>query len=72
VERSKRLIQQATGCSSEEAAEAFEESGRRPKRAIVMILLGIGLDEVMKLEAINNGPIVEMIRTYRKEEKGQE
>ena len=72
VERSKRLIQQATGCSPEEAAEAFEESGRRPKRAIVMILLGIGLDEVMKLEAINNGPIVEMIRTYRKEEKGQE
>ena len=28
----KRLIQQATGCSPEEAVEAFEESGRSGRR----------------------------------------
>ncbi len=64
VERSKRLIQQATECSAEEAAAAFEAAERRPKRAIVMILLGIDAAEVKKLEEISNGPISEMIRTY--------
>jgi len=34
VERSKRLIRQATGCSKNEAEAAFIASGRRPKVAI--------------------------------------
>jgi len=33
VERSKRLIRQATGCTPKEAEQAFEEAGRKPKIA---------------------------------------
>lgn len=39
VERSKRIIVEATGCSYEEASEVFEKSHRQTKIAIVMILL---------------------------------
>ena len=69
VERSKRLIQQATGCSADEAAQAFEAANRRPKRAIVMILLGLDASEVIELERITNGPISEMIRIYHEQRK---
>ncbi|MDE1548608.1 N-acetylmuramic acid 6-phosphate etherase [Jeotgalibaca caeni] len=37
-ERSKRIIMQATECSYEEAAAAFQESGKQVKLAIVMLL----------------------------------
>lgn len=45
VERSYRLIRQISGCSREEAERAFEASGRKPKTAIVMALLGVGKEE---------------------------
>ena len=64
VERSKRLIKQATACTYEEAGKAFEASGRRPKLAIVMILLGIDAETARTLEKQSNGPISEMIRLY--------
>lgn len=64
VIRSKRLIQQATDCTDEEAQMAFEASGRKPKIAILMILLGIDADQARALEEETNGPISESIRLY--------
>lgn len=52
VERSKRLIKQAGGCTEREAAQAFAESGKRPKAAIA-------------LEEQSSGPISEMICLYQ-------
>jgi N-acetylmuramic acid 6-phosphate etherase len=49
VERSRRLIRQATGCSKSEADEAFAASGRKPKTAIVMVLLAVGRDQANRL-----------------------
>ncbi len=49
VRRSKRLIGMATGCNRETAAKVFEESGGRPKTAIVMVLLNITKKEAEKL-----------------------
>ncbi|MDR2758988.1 MAG: N-acetylmuramic acid 6-phosphate etherase [Spirochaetaceae bacterium] len=39
--RSLRLIREVTGCSPEKAEEAFSESGKNPKTAIVMVLLSV-------------------------------
>jgi N-acetylmuramic acid 6-phosphate (MurNAc-6-P) etherase len=39
VLRSLNLIREVTGCSAEEAEAAFAASGKRPKVAMVMLLL---------------------------------
>jgi N-acetylmuramic acid 6-phosphate etherase len=57
VVRSKRLIQIATGCDPKTAAQAFEDSDRRPKVAIVMVLLGIARKEAQRLLQANEGRI---------------
>ena len=49
VLRSIRLIREVTGCTEEEAREKFDASGKRPKTAIVMILLKKDRDEAEKL-----------------------
>jgi N-acetylmuramic acid 6-phosphate etherase len=72
VERSKRLIKQATACSYEEASTAFEASGRRPKLAIVMILLGVDAETARSLESQSSGPISEMIRLYHSKKTAQD
>jgi len=64
VERSKRLVRQATGCSKEEAERAFEDSGRRPKIAIIMVLLKVGRAEAERLEREGGGTIAAAIRAY--------
>lgn len=64
VERSKRLIRQATGCSKEEAEQAFAESGRRPKVAIVMVLLKVSAPEAEDLLAHAEGRISEAVQLY--------
>jgi N-acetylmuramic acid 6-phosphate etherase len=64
VERSKRLIRQATGCSSEEAERAFEDSGRKPKIAIIMVLLKVGRQEAERLEEAGGGPIAAAIKAF--------
>jgi N-acetylmuramic acid 6-phosphate etherase len=66
VERSKRLIRQATDCSAKTADEAFTASGRRPKIAILMILLGVSRHDAEFLEKESNGPIAEAIRLHQK------
>jgi N-acetylmuramic acid 6-phosphate etherase len=68
VERSKRLIRQATGCGKDEAARAFEESGKRPKIAILMVLLKVGRQEALRLEAAGGGPIAAAIRAHERGE----
>jgi len=49
VLRSIRLIREVTGCTEEEATDSFEVSGKRPKTAIVMILLKKDKDEAEKM-----------------------
>lgn len=39
--RALRIIREAAGCSGEEAERAFEAAGRKPKIAIVMLLMGV-------------------------------
>jgi N-acetylmuramic acid 6-phosphate etherase len=68
VERSKRLIRQATGCSREEAKRAFDASGRRPKIAIIMLLLGVDRPEAERLEKAGGGPIAAAIRVHGEEQ----
>ena len=71
VERSKRLIRQATGCSREEAEQAFVASGRKPKIAIVMLLLNVGQPEAQELLTQAEGRIAEAVRLYN-EKRGSE
>src|SRR5215471_10108865 len=49
VLRSIRMIQQVTGCTEEEAREGFDASGKRPKTAIVMVLLKKDRDEAERM-----------------------
>jgi N-acetylmuramic acid 6-phosphate etherase len=64
VERSKRLIRQATGCTREEAESAFEASGRRPKIAIIMVLLKVDRVEAERLEKEGGGLIAGVLRVF--------
>ncbi len=57
VRRSKRLIRIATGCDEARAEGAFEESGRRPKTAILMVLAGCGREEAERLLELGEGRI---------------
>ena len=66
VERSKRLIRQATSCSREGAQKAFEASGRRPKLAILMILLGVDRAEAERLEEKGGDPSLPRSRSTAK------
>ncbi|MEE9305925.1 MAG: N-acetylmuramic acid 6-phosphate etherase [Spirochaetia bacterium] len=68
VVRSKRLIQTATGCDPKTAARAFADSGKRPKVAIVMVILGINREEAEQLLQANEGRIGQALTTYRKHE----
>ncbi|WP_397539422.1 N-acetylmuramic acid 6-phosphate etherase [Rummeliibacillus pycnus] len=45
VERSKRIIMQATDCSYDKASESFEKANRDVKLAIVMLLTNLGKEE---------------------------
>ena len=68
VERSKRLIRQATGCSREKAAAAFEASGSHPKTAIIMVLLNISREKAEELEKSGSGRITDALELFQKEE----
>ena len=47
--RSQRLIMEITGCTQEKAIEALEKSGRQPKLAVAMVLLGVDSVEASRL-----------------------
>ena len=57
VERSRRIVRMATDCDQEAAERAFEASGRRPKIAIVMVLLAVGREEAEHLLERGEGRI---------------
>jgi N-acetylmuramic acid 6-phosphate etherase len=57
VERSKSIISAATGCDRATAERVFEASGRRPKVAIVMVLLEMSAQAAEKLLDANEGRI---------------
>jgi N-acetylmuramic acid 6-phosphate etherase len=67
IERSKRLVRQATGCSKEDAERAFKSSGNKPKIAIIMVLLGVDRAEAERLERAGGGPIAAAISVHREE-----
>lgn len=74
VERSKNLIMKATECDRQTAEKAFVASGRKPKIAILMVLLDIGADEAESLVAANDGHLsgaVEAFRSARKSAAGR-
>ncbi|MGE5589542.1 MAG: N-acetylmuramic acid 6-phosphate etherase, partial [Bacillota bacterium] len=49
VERARRIVTLATGCSYEEAAAALDQANRHVKTAIVMVKAGIGAGEARAL-----------------------
>ncbi len=65
VERSKRMIRQATGCSREEAERAFAASGKKPKIAIIMVLLKVDRAKAEELERRAGGHISLAARLHR-------
>lgn len=66
VERSKRLVRQATGCSRETAEQAFAASGNKPKIAILMVLLGVDRAEAERLEQAADGSIARALELARR------
>jgi len=69
IERSKNLIAQATGCDRPTAERTFEESGRRPKIAILMVILGISAEEASQLESAHQGHINQAINAWGQQGK---
>lgn len=67
VERSKNLIMQATGCDRGTAEQAFTASGKKPKIAIVMVLLGIEAAKAEQLVAANDGHLSRAVEAYADE-----
>ncbi len=65
VDRSKRLILQATGCTKDEAEAAYLASGGNPKIAILMIALGIGPEEAAELLNKGHGRIADALQLYQ-------
>jgi len=55
--RSIRLIREVTNCSEEEARSALEASSRRPKIAIVMVLLAVDAEKAVYLLEEEHGHI---------------
>ena len=55
VERSKRIIMEATSCTYEEACDVFERSGNKTKVAIVMQLLDCDQEHASFLLKQNDG-----------------
>jgi len=62
VARAKRIIVEATGCSAEDAAQAFEAAGRDVKVAITMVLTGDDAQGARSRLAKANGFVREAIK----------
>ena len=64
VDRSKRIIMEATDCSFEEAEKYYEQS-HSVKTAIVQILAEVTLDEAENLLNQKQGRVREAIRSRK-------
>jgi N-acetylmuramic acid 6-phosphate etherase len=69
VERSKNLIMRATGCDRDTAEKSFAASGKKPKIAIVMVLLGIDAAQAEKLVAANDGHLSKAVEAFTAEKR---
>lgn len=70
VERSKNLIMKATDCDRPTAERAFMASDKRPKIAILMVLLGIDAATAERLVETNDGHLSSAVKAF-KERNGQ-
>ena len=61
VERSKRIIMEATSCTYEEACDVFERSGNKTKVAIVMQLLECDKDQALSHLSKHHGFIKDVL-----------
>ena len=62
ADRARRVIQQATGVSSERAASLLEDAGRSVRTAIVMEKKGVARQEAERLLAAAKGRIAEALK----------
>ena len=65
VERSKRLVRQATGCDYAVAESAYTESGGKPKVAILMVLLGLDASAAAGLLEKGQGRLADALKLAR-------
>jgi len=72
VERSKNLIMRATECDRATAEKAFAASGKKPKIAILMVLLGIDALAAEELVAANDGHLSKAVEAFRSKGRGQQ
>ncbi len=70
VERSKNLIMRAGECDRATAEAAFLNSGKRPKIAIIMVLLGIGAQEAEKLVDRHDGHLSKAVKAFKDGSEG--
>ena len=66
VKRSKRIIMLATGCDEQSASKAFDDSGGRPKIAIVMVLLAVPREIAERLLSENEQRIGSALDAFKR------
>ncbi len=66
VERSKRLINEITGCGEVRAAQIFEDSGRKIRTAVIMASLAVSKEEAEALFKQGNGNINNALNAYKR------
>ena len=66
VERSKRLINEITGCGEVRAAQIFEDSGRKIRTAVIMASLAVSKEEAEALLKQGNGNINNARNAYKR------
>lgn len=65
VERSKNLIMRAGECDRATAEAAFMKSSKRPKIAILMVLLGIDAEEAERLMDRHDGHLSMAVKAFK-------
>ena len=66
MERSKRLINEITGCGEVRAAQIFEDSGRKIRTAVIMASLAVSKEEAEALLKQGNGNINNALNAYKR------
>ena len=66
VERSKRLINEITGCGESRAARIFEDSGWKIRTAVIMASLEVSKEEAEALLKQGNGNINNALDAYKR------
>jgi N-acetylmuramic acid 6-phosphate etherase len=66
VKRSKRLINEITGCGEVRAAQIFEDSGRKIRTAVIMASLAVSKEEAEALLKQGNGNINNALNVYKR------